>query len=323
MSRTLIRAQFSEPYLARLRQRLDVLYENWLDTEALADPIELGERLAREGIDLLVIEADFVLAETFEAAPNLRFVGVCRGEVGPHVDLEAAAQHGVRVATTPGRNAIAVAELTLGLMFALARRIPQADGLIRRGAWDTPLDGYGRWGGVELAGRKVGLIGLGAVGRQVARRLAALDMRVLAYDPLLTHPAGVAVEMTDLATLLGESDFISLHCPLTPDTRGLLNAEAFARMKPTAYLVNTARGAVIDHAALVDVLTNRRIAGAALDVFPVEPLPTSSPLLALDNVILTPHIGGATHDVVAHQSHSMTLSIEDYLATLVPEQGVS
>ncbi len=323
MSRILILAQFAEAYLARLRQRFDVIYEPWLETGALADPVELGERLAAGGIDFLVIEADFIFSETFEAAPNLRFVGVCRGDVGPHVDLDAAAKHGATVVTTPGRNAVAVAELTVGLLLSLARRIPQAHDLIRRGAWDSPLDGYGRWGGVELAGRTAGLIGLGAIGRQVARRLLALEMRVLAYDPYVREGTGLAVELTDKTTLLVESDFVSIHCPLTAETRGLLDALALARMKPGAYLVNTARAAIINEAALVAALREHRIAGAALDVFPVEPLPTSSALLGLDNVILTPHIGGATAGVVTHHSQMITEAIESYARGEQPQNALT
>ncbi len=310
----LVLAQFDEPCLARLRQQFDVTYESWLATGIITDPVELGERLQMEGIDFLVIEADFVFAETFDAAPNLRFLGICRGDVGPHVDLQAAAERGVMVVATPGRNAVSVAELTVGLMLSLARRIPRAHELIRRGAWESPLDGYGSWGGIELAGRTAGLIGLGAIGRQVARRLLAMDMRVLAYDPYLQQDtAGLPVELVDIEALLSQADFVSIHCPLLPQTRGLLGKSALARMKPTAYLVNTARGTIVDETALVAALQDHRIAGAGLDVFSVEPLPSSHPLLGLDNVVLTPHIGGAAADVVTHHSHMMTEALECFL----------
>ena len=252
MPRLLILAQFAPAYLERLRRRFEVFHESWLDTAELVDPETLGERLRTQGIDYLVIEADFVLAETFAAAPNLRFVGVCRGEIGPHVDMQAAARHGVTVISTPGRNAVAVAELTLGFMLALARRLPQAHDLVRGGHWDSALTGYGAWGGIELAGRTVGLIGLGEVGRAVARRLRALEMRVLATDPAVpVAPDGLA-EMVDLATLLRQSDFVSLHCSLTPETRNLIDAAALAQMKPGVFLINTARAALVDEDALLD-----------------------------------------------------------------------
>lgn len=312
MPRLLILAQFAPAYVERLRSRFDVIYESWLDTGELADPEALGERLHGESIDCLVIEADFVTAETVAAAPNLRFVGVCRGEIGPHVDLPAAAQAGVAVVNTPGRNAVAVAELTLGLMVCLARRIPQAHALVRSGRWDSPLAGYGGWGGVELAGRTAGLIGLGAVGRAVARRLAALDMRVLAYDPYVADAGALPVQLAGLDELLAAADFVSLHCALTAQTRGLLDAAGLGRMKPGAYLVNTARAALVDEEALLAALRQGRLAGAALDVFRVEPLPLNSPWLALDNVLLTPHIGGATLDVVAHHSAVMAAALERF-----------
>ncbi len=313
MPRLLILAQFAPAYLERLRRRFEVFHESWLDTAELVDPETLGERLRTQGIDYLVIEADFVLAETFAAAPNLRFVGVCRGEIGPHVDMQAAARHGVTVISTPGRNAVAVAELTLGFMLALARRLPQAHDLVRGGHWDSALTGYGAWGGIELAGRTVGLIGLGEVGRAVARRLRALEMRVLATDPAVpVAPDGLA-EMVDLATLLRQSDFVSLHCSLTPETRNLIDAAALAQMKPGVFLINTARAALVDEDALLDALHEGRVAGVALDVHRVEPLPLNSPWLAVDRAILTPHIGGASVDVVSHHSRLIAEELERFL----------
>lgn len=313
MPRLLILAQFAPAYLEQLRRRFEVFHESWLDTAELVDPETLGERLRTQGIDYLVIEADFVLAETFAAAPNLRFVGVCRGEIGPHVDMQAAAQHGVTVISTPGRNAVAVAELTLGFMLALARRLPQAHDLVRGGHWDSALTGYGAWGGIELAGRTVGLIGLGEVGSAVARRLRALEMRVLATDPAVpVAPDGMA-EMVDLATLLRQSDFISLHCSLTPETRNLIDAAALAQTKPGVFLINTARAALVDEDALLDALHAGRVAGVALDVHRVEPLPLNSPWLAVDRAILTPHIGGASVDVVSHHSRLITEELERFL----------
>lgn len=313
MPRLLILAQFAPAYLERLRRRFEVFHESWLDTAELVDPETLGERLRTQGIDYLVIEADFVLAETFAAAPNLRFVGVCRGEIGPHVDMQAAARHGVTVISTPGRNAVAVAELTLGFMLALARRLPQAHDLVRGGHWDSALTGYGAWGGIELAGRTVGLIGLGEVGRAVARRLRALEMRVLATDPAVpVAPDGLA-EMVDLATLLRQSDFVSLHCSLTPETRNLIDAAALAQMKPGVFFINTARAALVDEDALLDALHEGRVAGVALDVHRVEPLPLNSPWLAVDRAILTPHIGGASVDVVSHHSRLIAEELERFL----------
>lgn len=287
---------------------IEVTVESWRDTNRLADPEELGVRLHIMGAEVLISEADFVMEETFEAAPNLRLVGVCRGDVGAHIDLQAATGHDVLVVHTPGRNAVAVAELTLGLMLMLARRIVQADRLVRSGAWDSPLRAI-RWGGMELAGKRVGLIGLGAVGREVARRLHAFDVEVLAYDPHVVQAFAPNARLVQLDELLGHSDVVSVHCASSSETDGLVGAEELALMKPTAFLINTARATIVEETALIDALEAGRIAGAALDVFSVEPLPRHHPLHQLDNVILTPHIGGAPTDVVRRHSWMLTNDI--------------
>lgn len=316
--KALILAPFHPELLARLRQHGEVVYESWLETGALADPEELGARLASEGFDVLILEADFVFEETLDAAPGLRFIGVCRGEIGQHVDLDAAARRGVTVVNTPGRNAVAVAELTIGLILALARRIPDAHAMIGAGRWQSAVDNLTDWQGVELAGKTAGLIGYGAVGRQVGRRLAAFDMRVFVYDPFVAAPdkPGFSAEtrFVPLDDLLAGSDFVSLHCSLNAATRGLIGGRELALLKPTAYLVNTARAAIVDEAALLDALRNRRIAGAGLDVHVIEPLPPNSPWPGLNNVVLTPHIGGAAGDVVRHHSEMIVADLERWLA---------
>ena len=319
--KALILAPFHPELLARLRRHGEAAHESWLETGALADPEELGARLAAEGFDVLILEADFVFEETLDAAPGLRFIGVCRGEIGQHVDLAAAARRGVTVVNTPGRNAVAVAELTIGLILALARRIPAAHAMIGAGRWHSAVDNLTEWQGMELAGKTAGLIGFGAVGRQVGRRLAAFDMRVLVYDPFVAAPdkPGFFVSLDDL---LAGSDFVSLHCPLNAATRGLIGGRELALMKQTAYLVNTARAAIVDEAALLDALRSRRIAGAGLDVHLIEPLPPSSPWLALNNVVLTPHVGGATGDVVRHHSEMIVADLERWLAGEPPVNKV-
>jgi len=323
--KALILAPFHLDALVRLREHGEVVYESWLDTGTLADPEELGVRLAAEGFDVLITEADFVFEETFAAAPNLKFVGVCRGEIGAHVDVDAATQRGVIVVNTPGRNAVAVAELTIGLMIALARRIPTADAMIRAGRWQSAVDNLTQWQGVELAGKTAGLVGLGAVGREVAKRLAAFGMYIAVYDPYadreffirqspsLGGSSFVIPEGVSLDWLLAQSDFVSLHCPLNAETTGMIGARELALMKPTAFLVNTARAAIVDEAALIAALREHRIAGAGLDVHVVEPLPPNSPWLALPNVILTPHVGGATDDVVRHHSDMIVADVERWL----------
>ncbi len=305
--KALVLAPFHADALAQLACDGEVVYEPWLETGQIADPVELGVRLEEGGFDVLIIEADFVFEETFAAAPGLRFVGACRGDIGEHVDLDAALARGLTVVNTPGRNAVAVAELTIGLMLGLARRIAAAHAMIRGGQWASAVDNLTAWQGIELSGKTAGLIGYGRVGREVARRLAAFEMEVIAYDPIASQAGdgtkgGACASLVGLEELLSRSDFVSIHAAVNAESRGLLGALELSWMKPSAYLINTARAAIVDEGALLDALRAGRIAGAGLDVYRVEPLPPDSPWLALDNVLLTPHLGGATGDVVRRHS---------------------
>jgi len=323
--KALILAPFSTEALERLnRAGVEVIYESWLDTGKLYDPEELGERLRSQDIDMLVVEADFVFEEVFQAAPGLRLVGICRGAVD-HIDVTTATQHGVMVINTPARNAIAVAELTLGLMLCLARRIPQSHNLVKSGGWVDPVGPYREQRGIELAGKTVGLIGLGAVGREVARRLRALGMRVLGYDPYLTSEVAgqVGVTLTSLEALLSQSDFVSLHCALTDETNELLDSERIALLKRGTYLVNTADWELVNEKALVAALEQGRIAGAAFDVYESHPVSPASPLLKLKNAILTPHIGGATEDTIRRYSLMIVEDIERFLRGQAPLHPVN
>ncbi len=312
--KALILAPFHPAALQHLEPKVEVLYESWLETRRLYSPEELGQRLREEKCSILVVEADFVFEEVFEQAHELRFVGVCRGSA-KNVDLEAATRHGVLVVNTLARNAVAVAELTLGLMLALARNIPAAHELVKSGRWQDPVSPYFSLRGVELHGKVAGIVGLGAVGKEVARRLLALGMRVLAFDPFVgaEEMAGLGVEKVELDRLLREADFVTLHCPVSPETIGLLDERGLRLMKSTAYLVNTAGWEVVEEEPLLQTLKERRIAGAAFDVFPTHPVPPQFSLLELDNVVLTPHIGGASDGTVERQSWMMVEEIERFL----------
>jgi phosphoglycerate dehydrogenase-like enzyme len=314
--RALITASFDAAAIGRLERHMDVVHEDWKARHHIwFDGAEFAKHIAGLGADVLIVEADLVHAEVLDAVP-ISMIGVCRGEP-VNVDLELATRRGIPVFHTPGRNADAVADLTLCFLLLLARHIPAIEATYRGGAGRVEqasdyLQLYTRFTGCELGGRTVGLVGLGAVGREVAARLQGFKARVLAYDPYVRDPpAGVTT--TDLETLLRQSDFVSLHAPVTSETQGLLDATRLGLMKPTAYLVNTARAALTDENALYETLRAGRLAGAALDVLSDEPLQPGNRFLALPNVVCTPHIGGATVDVTRHQSDIIVDAVEHHL----------
>ncbi len=314
--RALVTASFDPTALARLRRHMDVVHEDWKARNAIYfDGAELAARIRAVGADVLVVEADLVHADVLDAVP-LRMIGCCRGDP-INVDLELATRKGIPVFHTPGRNADAVADLTIAFMLMLLRHLPAIHDTYRGGGREIReaadyLELYKRFTGAELGGRTVGLIALGAVGREVAARLVPFKARVLAYDPYVgSPPPGVA--LCDLDALLREADIVSLHAPVTPETTNLLSRERLALLKPGAYVVNTARAALYDEDALYEMLAAGRLAGAALDVLAQEPLQPSERFLALPNVIVTPHIGGATVDVVRHHSDIVVDAIEAWL----------
>jgi phosphoglycerate dehydrogenase-like enzyme len=248
----------------------------------------LIERLDGAEVVLNIRSSTRFTERVFEACPRLRLVSVW-GTGADHIDLAAAARRGVRITNTPGVSAVSIAEHTLALLLAVARRIPQMDASVRRGEW---LRGQG----VQLRGKVCGVVGLGAVGREFARLAGALGMRVIAWT---VHPRLVSgVELVELDELCRTSDVISLHVRLSPVTLGLIGAAHFAAMKPGVILINTARGPIVDEQALIDALCEGRIAGAGLDVFSAEPLPAGHPISQLPNLVLTPHCAGITPEAL-------------------------
>jgi D-3-phosphoglycerate dehydrogenase len=252
-------------------------------------PDELIE--AVDGAAALIIRsATQVTAQVLEAGRELVVVG--RAGIGlDNVDVEEATRRGVMVVNAPQSNVLSAAEHTIALLLAQARNIPQADADLKAGQWNRS-----RWEGVELHGKTVGIIGLGRVGVLVAQRLLAFGMQLLAYDPFVSperaRQLGVRV-VGDLEELVRQSDFITIHLPKTPETMGLVGAELLAHAKPTLRIVNTARGGIVDEAAVATALRDGRLAGAAIDVFEQEPT-TESPLFGLDSVVVTPHLGAST-----------------------------
>jgi D-3-phosphoglycerate dehydrogenase / 2-oxoglutarate reductase len=240
------------------------------------------------GVDGMIAGLDCIDLAVIQAADRLKVIA--RYGVGVDaVDLKAAEARGIVVTNTPGANAGSVAELTVGLMLALARDILNAVQATKSGDWP-------RLNGLALQGKTIGLVGFGAIGREVARRLLCFNCTILAYDPLVSSlPVDLAeVQLLPIDEVTGRADFLSLHCPLTPETRGMVDAGFLERMKPGAFLVNTARGELLDEAALLAALQIARLRGVALDVFAAQPPPQDHPLLALPQVIATPHMGSHT-----------------------------
>lgn len=257
---------------------------------------------------LIVRSATQVTAQILEASPNLRVIG--RAGVGvDNVDLDAATRRGILVMNTPGGNAVSVAEHTLALLMSVARRIPQHNAAIHAGRWEKSGSQ-----GVELRGKTLGLVGLGRVGNEVARRARAMEMLVLAYDPYVSESAArdAGVELSGLNELLERSDFVSLHAALSPATEKLINAEKLSHFKSGAVLVNAARGELVDEAALADALRSGKLSGAGLDVFAVEP-PKDSPLIGLANAVFTPHIAGSTREAQEEVGTLIAQQVSDFL----------
>jgi phosphoglycerate dehydrogenase-like enzyme len=246
-------------------------------------------------VDGLVVLRPWVKASAFaNGAENLTVIG--RSGAGyDKIDVKACTENDVAVFNCPNALTHATASSALMFMLALAKRLPDQERITRQGRWDLQAEVMG----IELQGRTLGIIGLGASGRELVRLVQPFDMRIIAYSPSAdpTQAAALGVRLASLDEVMRESDFVSVHSNLTPDKVHMIGAAQLALMKPTAYFINVARGALVDEAALVKALQERRIAGAGLDVFEVEPLPLDSPLVSLDNVILTPHFAPATADI--------------------------
>jgi D-3-phosphoglycerate dehydrogenase / 2-oxoglutarate reductase len=298
--KALVTAAVRGPGLELLSELADLTLDSWLDQPSLRiyNAEQLAERMAAEGASIAIVESDRCAGPLFEL--DLLAVCSCRGDPN-NVDVEAATEAGVPVLRAPGRNADAVAELTVGLLFAATRGIVAADDDVRRG--EIYKDGtipYQRFRAWELAGRTAGLVGLGAVGRAAKWRLAGLGMEVIAYDPYADQPT------VSLDELLERADVVSMHAPVTEETKGMIGAAQFAAMRDGVVYVNSARAALHDADALVDALSSGKVSAAGLDHFEGEFLATDHPLTTFDSVVLTPHIGGATYDT--ETNHTATIA---------------
>ena len=296
--RVLVREPIAEAGVELLRSRFDV------DVDGDSD---LAETIA--GYDAIVIRsATQMTEEVIARADRLKVIG--RAGVGvDNVDVDAATRRGIVVANAPDSTVVSAAEQTIGLLVALARNIPQAHAALKQGTWERS-----RWGGIELAGKTLGVLGLGRIGQQVARRAAGLGMRVVAFDPFVGEDrfreAGIERETT-LEAVLAAADFVTLHLPLTDETAGIIDRDAIASMREGARLINAARGALVDEDALVEAIRSGKLAGAALDVFCSEPY--SGPLLELDEVVVTPHLAASTDEA---QDRAGVIVAEQVVAAL-------
>ncbi len=336
MMKIIVTMHMVEEQLARLRERAEVVQTGWAVTGNKLTEAELDEVLV--DADALLVGYERVPASVILKAPHLKLLGCSRANP-VNIDSAAANSRGIPILYTPGRNANTAAEFTMGLMLAESRHICRSYHALKTGLYlgqpmdhfsgaDTKedvtwtLDGlspYKIYRGVELCERTLGLIGLGHIGARVAKFAQGFDMRVIAFDPYLSPERAqeMGVELVSLDELLRQSDFISVHCKVSDETKGLLDKRAFSLMKPTAYVINTARAVIVDQEALIDALQNHKIAGAAMDVYWYEPLPSNHPLLSLDNVTFTPHLGGATEDVPVRHSKMI---VDDVLAWMDGKQ---
>jgi D-3-phosphoglycerate dehydrogenase len=307
----LVTAPFRGPGIDRLRSKVDLVLDPWIDHEPLRlyGEAELAARIEHEGATIVICEADKVGGPVLELP--LVAIGSARGDP-TNVDVEGATRAGIPVLHAPGRNADGVAELTVGMLLAVTRHLLPADRDVRDA--EVFRDGtipYQRFRGWQLAGKTAGLVGLGAVGRATRWRLEGLGVRVISADPFAedaTH---------DLDALLAEADIVSMHAKVTPETAGMMNAKAFDQMREGAVYLNTARAALHDLDALTDALASGRLAGAGLDHFEGEMLDPAHPIAAMPNVVLTPHVGGATYDTEANHT---TMLADDVIRLLSGER---
>ena len=336
MTKAVVTILITEDQLARLQSRCEVVFIGWGKTGECLSEQELT--VLSQDAEIMLVGYETVSRSMIQNLPRLKLLGCAR--TNPvNVDITAASERRIPVLFTPGRNANAAAEFTIGLMLAESRHIARSHYALKTNCylgeaneifdgadcsadviWN--LDGkspYKDFRGAELCDRMLGLIGLGNVGTRVAVLAKAFGMRVVAYSPFynVEKAEKLGVKMVALDDLLMQSDFVSVNCKVTNETQQLLGKREFALMKPSAYFINTARAIIADQEALLEALQNHRIAGAALDVYWYEPIPCNHPLLQLDNVTLTPHLAGATVEVATRHSKMI---VDDVLAWMEGRQ---
>lgn len=321
--KALITASVSDEVLKELGTLMEINYESWRDTGIIyLDAKELIEKL--KGYDIFITAADDLKKSELFDHTDLKLIVSCRGDPF-NVNLNAAIRNNIPVIFTPLRNVDAVAELTIGFMISLVRNLSQLNRFLHSEEFEIIdfedwIQHYNRFIGIELLNKTVGIIGFGQIGRRVAERLKSFGVNFLIYDPFLpdeiTNEIGKKV---DIDTLMRNSDIITIHAAATEENDNLINRERIAIMKNTAYLLNLAKGSLVDYEALFKALKEKQIAGAALDVFPLEPIDEDNEFLELDNVIVAPHIGGNTKEVIERQSKMLLNDIKLWLNNEKPK----
>lgn len=339
--KALITANYDEANLDRLRTELGME----IDYRPIAErPERLSESAlieALDGVEVFIVGYEGITEQVLDEAEDLRLIACARGGPDANVDIASATKFDIPVLYAPGRNAVSVADFTLGLILDVARNISYSHHQLHTGTYTgkpltNAVTGGERedvtWGianespydelkGPELEGKTVGIIGLGAIGQEVATRAAGFDVSLVGFDPYVdaAEMAKYRVDKVDLATLCRKSDFVTVHVPVMDSTRGLIGEQEFELMSDDAFFINTARAAISDQEALVDALENDELGGAALDVYAEEPLPDDHPLLSFPNVVTTPHIAGAAREVVTRHATMLTDDIAAIEAGESPE----
>jgi len=320
--KALITAAYSTEELNKLKEKFDVTYLNWMERGKAFSEDELIELV--DDKQLVIVEVCELKSRVVQAAKKLKVVGCARGLRGDDntMDVAALTERGIPVLYAPGRNLNAVAEYTILMTLAAMKKVRASTKWLNDSQWESWLDFYLTFRTSELTGRKVGLLGFGNIGKRVSKLFQAFGADVSAYDPFITDEKvyqDLNVKMESLEALLKTSDIVSLHMNVSDDSKGFIDAELLGMMKPTAFLINSARAVLVDHDALYEALKNHGIAGAAIDVFHSEPAtPANEPLLSLDNVFATPHMAGTTEEVIKNHSQLINSGVEDLLQGKIP-----
>ncbi len=315
-----VRAPLSQKILSKLEENFnEVIYDPWNKTGERFYEDKMLEKLQEVQPDILITELDRITEKVLSGYDKLKVIGDCRATPA-NIDIEACNRHNIPVLCTPARNAQAVAEMVAGLIVAYYRNLIPSVKWVKDGKWTTGTTPYYTWMGNEIYGKEVGFVGFGAVGRGAAKILSAFGCKISYYDPYVDIKEYTKTGVDDI---FKNSDIVSIHLPVTDDTRNMINKHHFDLMKKSAVFVNTARSAVVDEKSLIDALEHKNIRGAILDVLPTEP-PNEEVLkiAKYDNVLLTPHICGATYEVIDHQSEIIFQRLMEFLEGDAPNSVV-